>query len=484
MGILLPKNITITDINNKAMEMGVKNYSQKRMVSIISLIQKANFNRFKSKKENGAYIHSDKFNAIAGNYPEYLDILSIYMNLIDIDQSYCASDSLYEDAKPYCKQYFFTPNYTQSLIYQNIETDSSLDKLNKDLDKFYDIYNNYEYYGNNRISIEEMNRLKIFFSFFDFDLDKALEKLDGDYSVWFNNISALKGENHKKKLKKINSKYNWYQSIFYPLGNRIFDNFSRSISNHRFFSPITSLPKPYRNFCSFQGKKLYSIDISNSQPFLSLVLFNPDFWYGENHSSSLLNIDTINLKDYFKCDVIHNYLVSQKNIDIANFQDMVLNDKLYDYLIPQFGLSELPASEARKKVKKVIYKICFGNYEKKYNNLNSGCNKIFIETFPDVFNLFGKIKSWKSQNGPIKLLPFKETESHAMLPLILQRIEAFLMIDVVVKELLNTYPAMPIYTLHDSIVSTEQYLPIIKDTIEKRILEYTGFKPHLKMEAW
>ena len=47
---------------------------------------------------------------------------------------------------------------------------------------------------------------------------------------------------------------------------------------HRLHSAITNMQKDYRNFLKYDGQELTAIDISNSQPFLLTILFNPDFW--------------------------------------------------------------------------------------------------------------------------------------------------------------------------------------------------------------
>jgi len=46
---------------------------------------------------------------------------------------------------------------------------------------------------------------------------------------------------------------------------------------HRFHSRLTSLQKELRNFVTYDGQNMVSIDIKNSQPYLANVLFNPDF---------------------------------------------------------------------------------------------------------------------------------------------------------------------------------------------------------------
>jgi len=46
---------------------------------------------------------------------------------------------------------------------------------------------------------------------------------------------------------------------------------------HRLHSRLTSLQKELRNFITYDGLQLVSIDVKNSQPYLANVLFRPEF---------------------------------------------------------------------------------------------------------------------------------------------------------------------------------------------------------------
>jgi hypothetical protein len=48
----------------------------------------------------------------------------------------------------------------------------------------------------------------------------------------------------------------------------------------RFHSNLTSLKKELRNFLTYEGQPLGDIDIKNSQPYLSQLLLNKEFWEG------------------------------------------------------------------------------------------------------------------------------------------------------------------------------------------------------------
>ncbi|MFR1445798.1 hypothetical protein ACLUYJ_19770, partial [Acinetobacter baumannii] len=47
---------------------------------------------------------------------------------------------------------------------------------------------------------------------------------------------------------------------------------------HRFYNPISNLKRELRNYLTYEGKGLVSIDIKNSQPYFSILLHQPAFW--------------------------------------------------------------------------------------------------------------------------------------------------------------------------------------------------------------
>lgn len=47
---------------------------------------------------------------------------------------------------------------------------------------------------------------------------------------------------------------------------------------HRLHSVLTNIQKDLRNFITYDGQPLVSIDIKNCQPYLSCLLLNPRFW--------------------------------------------------------------------------------------------------------------------------------------------------------------------------------------------------------------
>jgi len=66
--------------------------------------------------------------------------------------------------------------------------------------------------------------------------------------------------------------------------------------------------------------------------------------------------------------------------------------------------------------------------------------------------------------------------------LLLQRVESYLILDCVVPEFHRRYPAAPIFTIHDCIITTEQYKLELTKVMFEVLYEKTGIKPGLSVE--
>ena len=83
--------------------------------------------------------------------------------------------------------------------------------------------------------------------------------------------------------------------------------------------------------------------------------------------------------------------------------------------------------------------------------------------FPSVFSLFKVIKE----------IDYK------LLPIILQRIESYVMLEIVCKQISIEYPELYFTTLHDSIITTEGNEHIIEEILIREIKHLTGYEPKL-----
>ena len=66
---------------------------------------------------------------------------------------------------------------------------------------------------------------------------------------------------------------------------------------------------------------------------------------------------------------------------------------------------------------------------------------------------------------------------------LLQRTESYLVLDVISREFHDKYPSLPVYTIHDSICTYEEYLPDLQSLLLGRFYEITGVKVGVKTDC-
>ena len=66
----------------------------------------------------------------------------------------------------------------------------------------------------------------------------------------------------------------------------------------------------------------------------------------------------------------------------------------------------------------------------------------------------------------------------------MQNLEAEIILEDICKKIAFKYPEAPIFTIHDSIVTTNKYLQAIKQIMEEVLIERVGYPPVLTIEKW
>lgn len=156
--------------------------------------------------------------------------------------------------------------------------------------------------------------------------------------------------------------------------------------------------------------------------------------------------------------------------DVNLFKEIVSSGNFYEkfgeILIENNEIEELDnTDELRKMVKGITFSTLFSE-----NSLIRYLNsiKIFQRTFPNVYEVIRSIKE----------------NHHPTLAVTLQNLEADLVLHRACKIISEKKPDIPIFTLHDSIITTEENIEFVQSVLKNVLKENIGIAPNLKIERW
>lgn len=277
---------------------------------------------------------------------------------------------------------------------------------------------------------------------------------------------------------------------------------------YRVHNKITKLPKAFRGSVTYMGQPMAQTDISNSQLFFSIFLFDQKNWELNKSNKHIWN--GIGIREYpspslpsFMFSDFHKKQ-SRKGFEIDKFIDLATTGEIYSFLAEKLIDSGfvLPKSYDTVKdyVKKVlIAQICGDrlsienqrpyifsdamtsldrqarlNPDKTLKNkhLYLGKNKILLDIFENGFPYISE------------LFNYLKKHDYADLSKIMQRIESTAVIEHGCKSILRKLGSIPIFTLHDCIVTTAQHIEIVNEIFIVAISEYMGYTPKTKITYW
>ncbi|MCJ7449520.1 MAG: hypothetical protein MUO72_17730 [Bacteroidales bacterium] len=234
--------------------------------------------------------------------------------------------------------------------------------------------------------------------------------------------------------------------IFYKIDN----------TSKRFHSNVTNLDKNLRPYLRVNGERLVNADIKNSQPYLStIILTNPSkiSWLTENTAFAML---------------LQNLKVSP-NQDVKNYISFVISGQLYEYLMTEFNLS-------RYETKRHVLRILFASNRMPKEEINRRCRQIFIRNFPTVHRIFSKVRGHERGD---KFANFKRFS------ILLQRIESYLMLHVILKRIYKELPKVIAITIHDSVMTgiLTNDVEAVRNIMIEELTSFVGFQPKIEIEG-
>lgn len=268
---------------------------------------------------------------------------------------------------------------------------------------------------------------------------------------------------------------------------------------HRFHSNLTNMRGLVRNALTYDGQNLVAVDIKNSQPYFSLLLLQENFWNANSDSKKdffLLNVDpqvsfsscqrnskAFQRNKILKLDTIkHN--IKQTSIimlgetmaalinkglkeDKNRFVDLAAAGALYEYLETAFK-RDLKMSNVTRNTAKIAVLQAFFSDNRFIGTKEAEPKKLFSKLFPSVYKVYAKIKQ----------------KDKKLLAILLQNIESHFIIEVIARRIAKEHPKLPIFTIHDSIVTTVGNEQLVAAIMKEELTKGVGKAPSLKFEYW
>jgi len=342
----------------------------------------------------------------------------------------------------------------------------------------------------------------------DLEADEKLHEKYGYLTKWFNDklqinyarsyaklnhlmLSDSGGDIHKKEIGKAS----YWEKYLLRLNNlkllhRGAFRYSVDDNVKRFHSNLTSLKSELRNYITYDGHQLCAIDVKNSQPFISQVLFNPDFY---ENTKQILNLKQLHYNIYnttlISIPTILSTINSSTNIMLVNPAQLedkettdiqrycYLSDKglLYKFFSEKYFEKtgkklNVEVPDEKRQLKDAMFATLFSD-NRFIGQPEAEMKRFFAEMFPNVYKVFSLIK---------------RAGHNDHLPVILQLIESEVIVRRAASRIARNYPELPIYTVHDSIVTidTEDYKEMVKTVLKEEFEGAIGLRPNLAFESW
>lgn len=241
----------------------------------------------------------------------------------------------------------------------------------------------------------------------------------------------------------------------------------------RLHTNLVNLNKKLRPFFKYDSNDLVNIDISSSQPYLAIILLNPSFYkpYQKINLTKLgiTKIPEAEIKGILRDPplTLENDENYTKYLDTKKYIELVTGGTFYEYFEQecnnQLGISFSNRQEVKQEVLRALY-----SDNIYYNQRGARPKMLLSKLFPSIYEVFRSLKEGGKNRVAI----------------ILQRIESYLVLEVVCKQINRKFPNIPLFTIHDSVATTVEFKDVVYQEMYNTLSESVGYPPNLKVENW
>jgi hypothetical protein len=468
MNFYLPENLDLDSLirNNPP---NFKNFKRDKLRYFLHLINAiALLNKDKLYDEYTC-INAKALQTIIQNYKQYVSYVIEDLQIVECDNHYIPGEK--------SLGYKFIDKYQTDLICVEVQ-EFTLRKCLK--------------VAKNRrdASVKQLSFLTKFFddSKLKIDLEKVNEFLETERNLKLLHSHLVDRDFKTQKPKDPQTQYNHSKMSAERLSQGQY-HLNRDENVYRFHSNLTNMRSMIRNAITYDGQKLIAVDIKNSQPYLSTLLLTNTFWAVEKNEASInlpqslsfykpnmlslsnkervfsiSNIDISKRDSYIMIGEIPQLLIDK---EFNAYINLVVKGQLYEFLKTHFQMETGLDFMNRKEVKKAVFQVLFTD-NRYIGQETAKPKRLFKKLFPEVYKVFSAIKR----------------EDKTLLPRLLQSIESYLMVNIIAKRISIEYPNAPIYTIHDSITTTAEYIDNVERIMNEELTKAIGYAPTLDRQYW
>ncbi|GAB2470126.1 hypothetical protein GCM10011375_40710 [Hymenobacter qilianensis] len=245
----------------------------------------------------------------------------------------------------------------------------------------------------------------------------------------------------------------------------------------RLHTTLTNMSGKLRPFVYAEGYgQLVAIDLKNSQPFLANLLLNPSFYSpftkGRKGGRVPLTLQKEGLKvweEMKKRKNKHSYITLLRivqrtgNDDIEKFREWTASGEFYTNVQQALNSQGEQVPFERDDIKVMLFEVLFSR-----NSTKSMAKTAFAELFPTVAKVFRTLK----------------VKDHSILPRLLQLLEAHLFLRVITKRIHQRCPHIPLFTVHDSVVTPVEYADYVERIMKQELTKWVGQSPQFTRSFW
>jgi hypothetical protein len=253
-------------------------------------------------------------------------------------------------------------------------------------------------------------------------------------------------------------------------------SYSRSSSNLRLNTDLTSISKFLRRCFTYDKKPLTQLDLSSSQPLLLYHLLNSKPWKkSKKEDKNVLSSQYIKVlqryieKDTYMLCTLNKINDSKLNKELLRFKNLFKGD-FYNNIIEEIKrcnprAKKMIGFDNRDNCKKTIMYLLFEKFTDKKRTPSQ--YELFKNTFPLITEILNTLKSVQKNS----------------VALILQRTESELFIDVITKQIAEINHEIPLFTIHDAIYTTDEYKDIVYQIMTEILTNEIGIVPVIKIKS-